>query len=243
MDSLTGFEEDDYFFNSYDALAADEGSAAVHSLVPLELEAAEDPPSPEQLAHAARFRRPVATIVGALGLLACFAVMKQYRASTAPVADANPRDTSLASAELEPNGTQTLERESNTVRPPAPEPLIPSTDALEPSSTSVPATAGSAESSAHAAPASAPEASGASASPAPEAVRPAALASSSAPSPKLKQPPAPAAAVGAPARELVRPAISTAKRAVSVDFSSLTNPPSSLTSVARSVARFPDLAH
>jgi hypothetical protein len=64
MDSLTPFDDDD-FFGSYDP----EKAGGV-SLASLDFDAAEAPPTPEQLAHWKRFRRPVAGVVASMALLA-----------------------------------------------------------------------------------------------------------------------------------------------------------------------------
>ena len=59
MDSRTGFDDDEHFFERY----ASEHAAAV------EFDAAEaQPPTPEQLAHLTRFRKPVAWLVVGLAL-------------------------------------------------------------------------------------------------------------------------------------------------------------------------------
>ena len=68
MDSLPPFDEDD-FFGSYDPEKA--GGVALASL---DFDAAEPPPTPEQLAHWTRFRRPVAGVVAAMGLLSIVAL-------------------------------------------------------------------------------------------------------------------------------------------------------------------------
>jgi hypothetical protein len=71
MDSRTDFDEDERFFDSYDA----ERAAAEDSLRALESEAAEgDHPTDEQLAHRARFRKPVAWVVAGLGLFSLLAL-------------------------------------------------------------------------------------------------------------------------------------------------------------------------
>jgi hypothetical protein len=72
MDSPTGFDHDD-FFGSYEAEQANAGM----SLTPHEFDdAADRPPSREQLAHWGRFRRPVGLIVGAMALLSVVALGK-----------------------------------------------------------------------------------------------------------------------------------------------------------------------
>jgi len=70
MDSLTPFDDDD-FFGSYDP----EKAGGV-SLASLEFDAAEAPPTAEQLAHWTRFRRPVAGVVAAMALLSIVALEK-----------------------------------------------------------------------------------------------------------------------------------------------------------------------
>jgi hypothetical protein len=73
MDSVTGFDEDEYFFGSYDAEQASVGaSPASHELG----EAEAQPPSPEQLTHLARFRRPVAGVVAAMALLSIVGLVR-----------------------------------------------------------------------------------------------------------------------------------------------------------------------
>ena len=65
MDSPTGFDHDD-FFGSYDAEQANAGM----SLTPHEFDdAADRPPSEEQLAHWGRFRKPVGAVIAAMALL------------------------------------------------------------------------------------------------------------------------------------------------------------------------------
>ena len=72
MDSLTGIDDDQDFFESYDA-----GPASVEaSFDPLEFEAQDQPPTPERLAHLGRFRRPVAAIVAVMSLLSLVALVK-----------------------------------------------------------------------------------------------------------------------------------------------------------------------
>ena len=72
MDSPTGFDHDD-FFGSYDAEQANAGM----SITPHEFDdAADRPPSREQLAHWGRFRKPVGLIVGAMALLSVIALGK-----------------------------------------------------------------------------------------------------------------------------------------------------------------------
>jgi hypothetical protein len=66
MDSATDFEHEDDFFASYDG---EQRSAAA-----LELEEEAEPPTREQLAHRARFRRPVAIVVSAMSLLSVVAL-------------------------------------------------------------------------------------------------------------------------------------------------------------------------
>jgi len=69
MDSLTAFDEDEDFFGSYDA---EEGGM---SLAPLGFDDADaQPPTPEQLAHLSRFRKPVAGIVASMTLLSIVAL-------------------------------------------------------------------------------------------------------------------------------------------------------------------------
>src|SRR6187431_2388402 len=69
MDSHTGFDEDEDFFGSY---SAEEGGM---SLAPLGFDDAEgEPPTPEQLAHLTRFRRPVAAVVASMALLSIVAL-------------------------------------------------------------------------------------------------------------------------------------------------------------------------
>jgi len=72
MDSPTGFDHDD-FFGSYDAEQANAGM----SITPHEFDdAADRPPSREQLAHWGRFRKPVGLVVGAMALLSVVALGK-----------------------------------------------------------------------------------------------------------------------------------------------------------------------
>ena len=72
MDSPTGFDHDD-FFGSYDAEQANAGM----SITPHEFDdAADRPPSREQLAHWGRFRKPVGLLVGAMALLSVIALGK-----------------------------------------------------------------------------------------------------------------------------------------------------------------------
>jgi hypothetical protein len=70
MDSLAGFDQDDDedFFRRYDAEAASKLLSAQ------ELDAEPPPPSPEQVAHSARFRKPVALFLGAMTLLSLTAL-------------------------------------------------------------------------------------------------------------------------------------------------------------------------
>ena len=71
MNSLTGFDDHEDFFGSYDA---EEGGM---SLAPLGFDEAEaQPPTSEQLAHSARFRRPVALVVSGMALLSIVALGK-----------------------------------------------------------------------------------------------------------------------------------------------------------------------
>ena len=71
MDSLADFDEDDDagFFRRYEA------EQASRSLSAFELDQVEpEPPSPEELARSARFRKPVALFVGAMSLLSLSAL-------------------------------------------------------------------------------------------------------------------------------------------------------------------------
>jgi hypothetical protein len=73
MDCVTGFDEDEYFFASYDTEQASIGV----SLAWQEFDEAEARvPTPEQLSHLGRFRRPVAGVVAALALLSIVALAK-----------------------------------------------------------------------------------------------------------------------------------------------------------------------
>ena len=68
MDSPNGFEDEEAFFASYDA---EQANAAAQ----LELDAeAAQPPTREELAHLARFRRPVAIVVSSMALLSILAL-------------------------------------------------------------------------------------------------------------------------------------------------------------------------
>src|SRR4051812_3806789 len=64
-----GFDDDDDFFDSYDVEQVNAGM----SLTPLDLDEAAHP-TEEQLAHAARFRKPVALLVSAMALLSVVAI-------------------------------------------------------------------------------------------------------------------------------------------------------------------------
>ena len=66
MDSLTDLDEEERFFGSYDA---ERGNQA-----PLEFEPEAPPPTQEELAHLARFRRPVALGVATLALFSFVAL-------------------------------------------------------------------------------------------------------------------------------------------------------------------------
>jgi hypothetical protein len=63
-----GFDEDEAFFQGYDS------EQAAPTLSPFEMDITDQAPSPEQLAHAARFRKPVAAVVAALSLLSVVAL-------------------------------------------------------------------------------------------------------------------------------------------------------------------------
>jgi hypothetical protein len=71
MDPLAGFDDDEDadFFRSYDAEQASQ-ALATHELGGAEASA----PSPEQVAHSARFRKPVALFLGAMALLSLSAL-------------------------------------------------------------------------------------------------------------------------------------------------------------------------
>ncbi|MEI9941235.1 MAG: hypothetical protein WDO69_28790 [Pseudomonadota bacterium] len=72
-DSPTGLEDEQDFFESYDAERAKaELSSASLSFDELEVQ----PPTPEQLAHAARFRRPVALVVASMALMSMVALVE-----------------------------------------------------------------------------------------------------------------------------------------------------------------------
>jgi hypothetical protein len=94
MDPLTGFEDDDAFFRS--------GEAPLGSLAPveveleLELESAAGAVTPEQLARAGRFRRPVALIVAGLGILSLFALATHHDRSPT-LASGRAREPAAAS--------------------------------------------------------------------------------------------------------------------------------------------------
>jgi hypothetical protein len=70
MDPSAGFDEEhEDFFRAYDA------ERASHSLATFEPDEPEPaPPSPEQLAHFARFRKPVALFLGAMAVLSLTAL-------------------------------------------------------------------------------------------------------------------------------------------------------------------------
>jgi hypothetical protein len=70
MDSLTSLNEEEEFFGSYDA---EQGMSATLELGDTETQ----PPTREELAHLARFRRPVAFVVGGMTLLSLVALGKQ----------------------------------------------------------------------------------------------------------------------------------------------------------------------
>src|SRR5450432_4270047 len=76
MDPLTGFEEDEAFFQRGEALVHEGELSGMRSLAPveLELESGSLLVTPEQLARAGRFRKPVALLVGGLGLLSLLAL-------------------------------------------------------------------------------------------------------------------------------------------------------------------------
>lgn len=68
MDSRTDFDDDERFFGSYDAeRAVVEGASEVDATGP-------EPPTPAQLAHLNRFRRPVAWVVAGLALFSLLAL-------------------------------------------------------------------------------------------------------------------------------------------------------------------------
>ena len=70
MDSPTGFDDDEFFFGSYDANHA----SVEASDSPLEFDAPSPPPTAEERAHFRRFRRPVAGIVAGMALLSLIAL-------------------------------------------------------------------------------------------------------------------------------------------------------------------------
>jgi hypothetical protein len=67
MHSLTDFEDEERFFASYEAEQATAASPELDS-------EAGQPPTPEELAHLARFRRPVLVVVASMALLSIVAL-------------------------------------------------------------------------------------------------------------------------------------------------------------------------
>jgi len=68
---VNGFEDDEHFFASYQPEQANSGQSQT------DLDFEEAPPSQAQLAHWARFRRPVGSFVAAMALLSVVALVKR----------------------------------------------------------------------------------------------------------------------------------------------------------------------